>query len=391
MDAARQTSDIDLYSEAVRNDPYPHYRKLRDAGAAVWLDRTGVWAISRYKDVRESLRNAEVFSSAQGVAASGQVNEVVRGTTLCSDDPLHRKLRAVLQAPLTPAALAPLKGRIDAAAQAKVEELVSRGTFDAATDLARYLPLTIVTELVGLSEEGRERMLEWAAAGFDSLGAFNERAARGLAKVGEIIEYAGRCVAERAVKPGSWGAKVLEAADRGEITPQEGVGILIDYIVPSLDTTIFATAAMLWLFSRHPDQWEALRSDPSLATGALNETIRLESPITGFTRCVTREHTIEDVVLPAGSRALMLYASANRDERKWLDPERFDIRRPAGDHLGFGSGTHMCAGQHLARIEMRALLGALIRRVNRFELDGEVRRAENNVLRGLASVPIRVH
>ena len=389
--AGHFASDIDLYSDVVRMNPHPHYRALRDAGAAIWLNRTGIWAISRYKDVRESLRNAEVFSSAHGVAASEEVNQVVKGTTLCSDDPLHRKLRTVLQAPLAPAALVPLAERIESAAEAKVEELVSMGRFDAATELARYLPLTIVTELVGLSEEGRERMLEWAAAGFDSLGAFNERAAKGLAKVGEIIEYAGRCMAERAVKPESWGAKVLEAADRGEITPQESVGILIDYIVPSLDTTIFATAAMLWLFATHPDQWDALRSDPSLATGALNETIRLESPITGFTRYVTREHAVEDVTLPAGSRVLMLYASANRDERKWIDPERFDIRRPASDHLGFGSGTHMCAGQHLARMELRALLGALMRRVDRFELDGEVKRAENNVLRGLASVPIRVH
>jgi cytochrome P450 len=389
--AAPLASDVDLYSEAVRMDPYPHYRVLRDAGAAVWLNRSGIWAISRYKDVRESLRNAEVFSSAHGVAASKEVNEVVKGTTLCSDDPLHRKLRSVLQAPLTPAALAPLAERIESAAEAKVEELVAKGRFDAVTELAQYLPLTIVTELVGLSEEGRERMLEWAAAGFDSLGAFNERARMGLAKVGEIIDYAGRCVAERAVKPGSWGAKVFEAVDRGEITTQESVGILIDYIVPSLDTTIFATSAMIWLFARHPDQWDELRIEPSLASGALNETIRLESPITGFTRYVTREHVLENVSLPPGSRALLLYASANRDERKWIDPDRFDVRRPASDHLGFGSGTHMCAGQHLARMEMRALLAALMRRVSRFELDGEVRRAQNNVLRGLASVPIRVH
>jgi cytochrome P450 len=166
--------------------------------------------------------------------------------------------------------------------------------------------------------------------------------------------------------------------------------LMRDYLGPSLDTTIFATANLILLFGRHPDQWQLVREDPKLIPSAINEALRLESPIRGFTRCVSSNAIVMDVLIPGGSRALLLYASANRDERKWQDPERFDVRRRANDHLGFGNGTHMCAGLHLARLEMTALLEVLVEKVRSFDI-GEPVLALNNVLRGLASLPVRVN
>jgi len=162
-----------------------------------------------------------------------------------------------------------------------------------------------------------------------------------------------------------------------------------DYLGPSLDTTIFATANLILLFGTYPDQWDLVRKDPALIPGAINEALRLESPIRGFTRHLTDNATIGDVTVPNASRVLLLYASANRDERKWEGPERFDVRRRASDHLGFGNGTHMCAGLHLARLEMTALLEVLVEKVRHFDI-GEPVLALNNVLRGLASLPVRV-
>ena len=126
-----------------------------------------------------------------------------------------------------------------------------------------------------------------------------------------------------------------------------------------------------------------------LISSAISEAIRLESPIRGFTRVATENVEFEGVELAAGSRVLVLYASANRDERKWEEPEKFDVRREARDHLGFGIGAHVCAGMHLARLEMTALITAFTRRVSRFEL-GEPTRAINNVLRGFARLPVTV-
>ncbi|EHR03973.1 cytochrome P450 [Bradyrhizobium sp. WSM471] len=381
--------DVDLYDDDVLRDPYPHYRALRELGAVVWLSRNGLYALGRFEDVRAALRNPGSFSSAEGVAANAAVNEMSKGTTLASDAPLHDRLRAIIAAPMLPRALEEIGPQIRAEARQLVDGLVRRGQFDAVADLARHLPLTIVSKLVGLEDHGRGSMLRWAAATFNVLGAMNERACAAMTDVQEMRGYLGGAAIRERLRPGSWGERIFEAGDRGEVEPERCPVLMRDYLGPSLDTTIFATANLILLFGRHPEQWDLVRQDPALIPNAINEALRLESPIRGFTRYLAADTKIGEAVIPAGNRVLLLYASANRDERKWQDPERFDVRRRASDHLGFGNGTHMCAGLHLARLEMTALLEVLVEKVARFDI-GEPVLALNNVLRGLASLPVRV-
>ncbi len=143
----------------------------------------------------------------------------------------------------------------------------------------------------------------------------------------------------------------------------------------------------IWLLAQHPDQYELLRNDLSLATGALNETLRLETPIRGFARHTARATTFAGVDLPAGARVLVLYASANRDERKWDQPEVFDITRRNADHLGFGLGSHSCAGQGLARIEVTSVLASLARHALSLQLCS-AERSINNVIRSFSSIVV---
>lgn len=381
--------DVDLYDDDVLNDPYPHYRAIRDLGAVVWLPRNGLFALGRFDDVRAALRAPTLFSSAQGVAANDRVNQMSRGTTLASDAPLHDRLRAIIAAPLLPRALEEIGPQIRTEARRLVDDLVDRREFDAVTDLAQHLPLTIVSKLVGLEDYGRGSMLRWASATFNVLGTMNERGCSALSDVQEMRSYLGGPAIRERLRPGSWGDRIFAAADRGEVEADRCPVLMRDYLGPSLDTTIFATANLILLFGKYPDQWDLVRQDPGLIPGAINEALRLESPIRGFTRHLTDDATIGDVTVPKSSRVLLLYASANRDERKWQDPERFDVRRRASDHLGFGNGTHMCAGLHLARLEMTALLEVLVGKVRHFDI-GEPVLALNNVLRGLASLPVRV-
>ena len=144
------------------------------------------------------------------------------------------------------------------------------------------------------------------------------------------------------------------------------------------------------MFATHPGQWQRLGEDPGRARQAFDEALRLESPVTGFTRVTTRTVEIREIEIPAGSRVLVSYASANRDERHWDDPERFDIERPNASHVAFGFGEHACAGMGLARLEATAVLTALARRVERFELDGPPFRKLNNVIRAFGSLPMRI-
>jgi cytochrome P450 len=385
----RPVYDVDLYSDDVLRDPYPHYRALRDLGAAVWLPRNGLYALGRFEDVRGALRNPGLFSSAQGVAANDHVNDMSRGTTLASDAPLHDRLRAIIAAPLLPRALEEIGPQIRAEARRLVDDLVTRGQFDAVTDLAQHLPLTIVSKLVGLEDYGRGSMLRWASATFNVLGTMNVRGCAAMTDVQEMRSYLGGAEIREHLRPGSWGDRIFQAAERGEVEPERCPVLMRDYLGPSLDTTIFATANLVMLFGKYPEQWDLVRNDPALIPNAINESLRLESPIRGFTRHLITDGAIGGVSIPSGSRVLLLYASANRDERKWQDADRFDVRRRASDHLGFGNGTHMCAGLHLARLEMTALLEVLVGKVVRFEI-GEPVVALNNVLRGLASLPVRV-
>jgi cytochrome P450 len=191
------------------------------------------------------------------------------------------------------------------------------------------------------------------------------------------------------LKPGSWAAGIHEAVARGEVPGQACPAMMVDYMGPSLDTTICAISNAVWLFANNPDQWELVREDPRLIPSAVNEVLRFDAPIQDFSRYVARDVDVDGVLLPAGSRAIVFYGAANRDERKYPDPDRFDVRRRPGDHLGFGAGPHACVGMHLARMEMLALFIALAKRIRRFTiLDEEP--LLNNVLRGFKTLRVAV-
>ena len=384
------TSDLDLYSDDVLTEPYEHYRRLREAGPAVWLERHNVWVVARYDAVRAVLRDWKTFSSASGVAVNDVLNTAMRGNTLNSDPPLHDLLRNVVGSSMTAQALRPTKEMIDQRAEALVERLVTQRTFDAVEDLAQVLPQSIVPDFIGLPQEGREHLLDWAEATFNAMGPMNERCEHAIKKLPELFGYATQIAASGNLQPGSFGAGVLEAERDGRITATQCPQLFTAYLVPSLDTTISAVGSAIWLFGRYPDQWDRVRENPSLIPNAFEEVLRLESPLQSFSRLAMSDYDVEGISIPAGSRVVVLFASANRDERKWEHPDTFDVMRNTSGHLGFGYGIHLCAGASLARLEGQAVLGALARRVERFEL-GKSTRKLNNVIRSLRTLPVTVH
>lgn len=378
------TFEPDFWSDEVILNPYPHYDALRALGPVVWLEKNQVWALTHYASVRDALLNPSVFSSAKGCMVNQPMNHATQGIMLCSDDPQHLAMRRLFAKPLQPKELSNLRPRLVELASAKVDELVAGKSFDAVTDLAHFLPLAVVTELVGLDAEGQEKMLRWAAGIFDAFGPIESpRTVSGLAIAQDVISYVSERVERKNLVPGGWGEALFIAADNGVISEQTARLMLVDYLTPSLDTTINATSAAIELFANNPAQWTKLKTDLSLIPHAINEVIRLESPIRAFARYVTQDYEVGGVTLAEGSRAVMLYACANRDPAKYANPEAFNIERRAGDHLGFGMGTHLCAGMHLAKMEMTVLLEALLPRVNQFKTSGPIRHP-HNTLRGLA-------
>lgn len=376
------STDIDLWADEVLADPYPTYRTIRDLGAVVWLERYGMAALTRFDAVRLALARWQDYSSAAGVATSAMVNAALPPAIINTDPPEHDTFRVPLAAQLTVGALAPETDAIRDTARALVERALAKGEFDGVADLARPYSLTVVSDLVGIPEAERDVFPHLAESAFNVMSGDNDRIGPGMAAFGEIAQ---RCMRMATTPdllcPGRKGAELVE----------NGQGwALISYTWPGVDTTVNAVASALHLFATHPDQWDQVRADPTRIPSAFAEVLRLHTPVHHFTRLATSDQDIDGVVLPGGTRVLIMYASANRDERHYVDPDRFDVTRNPSDHLAFGRGIHMCVGHNLAKLEGHAIFAELAERVERFELTGETEWQINNALHGPSVLPIRL-
>lgn len=379
--------DVDLFDDAVLHDPYPLYAQMRGLGPVVRLPRHGFYAVVRYAEARAVLLDHERFVSGRGVGFNDRFNEVRSGSIIASDPPRHDLLRSVLGERLGPRALKDVEQTIRARAAGVVAEAVGRDSFDAVTELAEIFPVQVVGELIGVPRDKRSELLRWANGAFNAFGpAGNPRTETGLAAIAEQFQYIRTIATREQLLPGSMGAAVYEAADAGIISAEDSLPLLSAYLTAGMDTTVNALAAMIRLLGEDPTQWRELQRSPELAPSVVNEVLRIEAPAQLFGRTTAVEVEIDGVRIAEGQRVAVVYASANRDERQYPDPDRFDIRRNPAGHLTFGAGLHACAGQFLAKLELRAVLDAMIEQVGDITV-GEPVRKLNNVLRGLATLP----
>lgn len=383
------TSQIDVFSDDVLSYPYDAYAELRELGGVVYLEKYGAYAIPRYEEAHAVMADDESFGSRGFLSLNPDYNRYYDGSVIGSDGEDHHRLRAVLSTRLAPRALRSLSGDVRAAADSFIADVLQSSSFDAVTDLAKVFPLRIVADLIGVPEEGRENFLDRADRNFNLFGPANERARASVGVHEETIEYVQLIGRPEDLTPGSFGSTIHEAIVAGIVTEREGWRLLLSYLFAGMDTTINAIGYALMLLSQHPEQWEAVRADRSLIPKAFEETLRLESPIQLIGRGAVRASEVDGVEIEEGSRVAVLFASANRDERRWQDPTRFDVTRDASGHLGFGYGVHGCAGQGLARMEAHAIISALADRVKYFHA-GEPVRHLNNILRGLQSLPVEI-
>ena len=198
--------------------------------------------------------------------------------------------------------------------------------------LASHLPITVVADLVGLDSTGRARMLQWASQGFDVMGVLNLRGLRAISGLVDLKRYADKLTPEQ-VAPGKWAAALFDASARGDLSRAEAKAMVIDYVVPSLDTTILAAGHMLCRLAEAPQTLAELKAEPELIPSVVNEVVRLASPIRHFTRLAVEDYEVGDEVIRKGQRLFVIYASANRDERHYAQPDVFDIRRNPRDNV----------------------------------------------------------
>lgn len=381
--------DVDLWSDAVLVDPYPTYARLRELGPVLHDPLHAAYVLPRYDEVRAVLQDWETFSSARGVGLNERANKMAGRGILTTDPPLHDSRRRVLNAQLVPREVARHHDLIVTSAAELVDELVARGSFDAVADLAHRYSVSVVADLCGLPEDGREHLIERASAAFDTFGPDNARCQAAWTGFFELFEYATEFATPDRLTPGRWGTEIYAAGERGDVEPAACPGLMLAYVWAGMDTTVNAIASAVALFAEHPDQWDLLRSDRSLLGSATNEVLRIEPPVQRFTRAVTRDVVLAGTALPEGARIVVLFGSANRDPRRFPDPDRFDITRNPTDHLAFGRGVHRCVGAGLAQEEVKAVLDRLADRVERFAITERAWR-RNNALHGLERLVVTV-
>ena len=386
----------DLVSpEALRN-PFEHYRKIRDLGAAVHLTHPDVYAIGRFADVQRALRLPEILVSTRGIGFNDIVNvPMEQPPVIRSAGERHRKLRRVLTKPLMPAALKEQRGMLKAMIGSRLDKFVDRGEFDAVKTIAQYLPLEAISHLVGLPDDARANMLRWAAAGFNSAGPLNRdgtidsQLAADFESLQEVNAYFLE-VNPAHLRPGSWTEMLFQAVKAGALELEEARAAMSALVLPSLDTTIYAKGNLLFNLGSNPDQWALLRGNPGLIPSAVLEGVRFSATVRWFARVAIQDYPVGENVIPEGGRVMVLYGSANRDERHYPDPDRFDITRNPVDQLGWGHGPHLCGGMHLAKLEMEVLLEAMAERVARIEV-GSPTIGTNRGLYGFDHLPMSLH
>lgn len=384
--------DVDPFALDFFADPYPTHELLRETAAVVRVNKWNFYGVARFAEVTAMLNDPMTFCSSRGVGLSDFAKEKPwrpPSLILEADPPAHTRTRAVLNRVLSPAVMKQIRDRFAAAAEKKVDELIEKGGFDAIPDLAEAYPLSVFPDAVGLKKEGREHLLPYAGVVFNAFGPPNELRKNAIERSAPHQAYVQEQCQRENLAPGGFGACIHARVDQGDITADEAPLLVRSLLSAGIDTTVNGIGAAIYCLAKFPEEFSRLRSNISLARNAFEEAIRFESPVQTFFRTTTRDVELGGYRLGEGEKVLMFLGAANRDPRRWDNPEQYDITRKTSGHVGFGGGIHMCVGQLVARLEGEVLLTALARKVSSIEFTGDIKRQFNNTLRGLDSLPVK--
>jgi 4-methoxybenzoate monooxygenase (O-demethylating) len=386
-------SAADPFADDFLRDPFAFHEALREAGPVVWLERYGIWAMARYTEVHEALRDWETFCSSAGVGLSDFRKEKPwrpPSLLLEADPPEHSRARKAVARALSPRTVRALRAEFAREAGELVRELIARGRVDGVRDIAEAFPLRVFPLAVGLNSGGGDQLLAYGNMAFNAFGPRNRLQRDSMTRAEGVIAWIAAQCRREALADGGLGARIYASADEGAVTAGEAALLVRSLLTAGVDTTVIGLGCALDCLARDPDQWQLLRDDLALAGPAFEEALRFASPVQTFFRTTTRDVTVGGVTMAAGEKVLLFLAAANRDPRRWDHPDRFDIRRRAVGHVGFGVGIHACVGASLARLEGEVLLEALARQVATLEPAGQPQRRLNNTLSGFASLPLRL-
>jgi cytochrome P450 len=389
-------ADPDTYLSGM---PFNGFRELRRRAPVAWhpyKDGPGFLALTGYDEVLSVSRDSATWSSQSAgvffdVPGPGDEFQLAL-MMLTMDPPRHTKLRSLVSKGFTPRQVARLNDHVAAMARQIVDDVAERGECDFVNDVAGALPSYVIAELLGIPlEDGRRLYALTETMNSGAVGDAGEQSHAVDAQM-QMFQYGTELAARKRAVPGDdIATALLEAEVDGErLTDLEFNMFFLLLINAGGDTTRNLVAAGILALMENPGQQARLAADPSLLPTAIEEMLRYTSPVTVFVRTATKDTELRSIPVKAGERAAMFYPSANRDETRFDNPDRFDIGRAPNPHLAFGGGgTHFCLGANLARVEAAAIIPEVLSRMNDLELAGPVERTRSNLINGIHSMPVR--
>jgi cytochrome P450 len=384
--------EFDPYSYEIHEDPYPIYRRLRDEAPAYFNAERNFWALSRYDDVRAAVNDWRTFTSTEGITIEPR-RRGIEPHIIEMDPPRHTQLRALVSRAFTPNRIAGLEAPIRARARALIEPFARTGSVDLIADFAALLPMAVISEMLGVPAADQDRLRHAADALLHREPDSDEITPAGVEGATTLYGYFDALIRGRRSRPGDDLLSVLiDAEEQGEaLSESELLGFCFLLIIAGNETTTKLVGnAIAWL-AENPDQRGLLAHDPSMIAGAVEETLRYDGSTQAMARSLTADIELHGEHLGAGTKVLLLFGSANRDERHWgEDADRFDIRRDTAGHFALGHGIHHCLGAALARLETRVALEELLPVLGDYEVDKDgSRRVHSGNVRGFACLPLR--
>ncbi|MGH8375994.1 MAG: cytochrome P450, partial [Pseudomonas sp.] len=306
------------------------------------------------------------------------------------DPPEHTGVRAALQKVLSPVVIRQWRDEFEKHAGQVAERVLDQRDVDGVRDIVEEFVLGVFPRLLGI-DVPPERLIITGELNFNQLGPNNERLKRALARAEPLLDWYAAQLQRDKMHPGGFGARIYEAEDAGDFAKGTAAAHVRSFFRAGVDTTMAGIGFALNQLARNPDQFDLVAADPSIVRNAFDEAIRHESPAQILFRTTVGEVELSGYRLEADKKVGYYAGAANRDPRKWSEPEKYDVKRVVmGQHRAFGVGMHMCIGQMIARMEAEAILGAILRRAKRLELTSDVSYRLVNTLRTLDTLPLRV-
>ena len=401
-------SELGLLSPEVRSDPYPYYTHLRNNARIHKEEPFGLWVVSRYEDVLHVLKNPQVFSSAaMGALSSGAVSMAGRSegsvseralreakSLIATDPPDHERLRQIVNRGFTPRRIAGLEPRVREIATEVVGQVLASGSMNLVHDVSIPVPVRVIAEMLGVPAERYRDFRRWSDALVTSISTTQtevDKKALAQART-ELVEFLTEAAEarRRASKDDLLSILVRAEQQEGALSQTEVVSFGLLLLVAGNETTTNVISNAMVALLDNPDQLARVQKDPSLIPRVVEETVRFNAPVQGLLRQPVEDVELGGRKIPAGERMLVLFASANRDERQFPEPDRFDIDRDTRGHVGFGYGIHFCLGASLARLEARVTLEAILSHCRNLRRDesGPVEWLDSFLLRGPRRLPL---